>query len=83
MVNSEISSELGVGTERTALEGLNILDAKGERANAMDNQRGTQHDVITLITSGHAWPMPIPAVTSHGEGVPFAVTGTTGMGNSP
>ena len=49
----------------------------------MDNQLGTQHDVITLITSGHAWPMPIPAVTSHGEGVPFAVTGTTGMGNSP
>ena len=29
MVTSEISSELGVGTERTALEGMNNLDAKG------------------------------------------------------
>jgi hypothetical protein len=77
------SSQLDPGTEKTTLEGKKILNAKGEIKKVMGNEPGTQKDISTFTTGGHAWPFPIPAVTSHCEGVPFAVTGNTGMGNSP
>lgn len=77
------SSQLDPGTEETKVSNKKVLNAKGEVKRVMRNEPGTQKDITTMTTSGHAWPLPVPAVTVHFEGAPIAVTGNPGMGNSP
>lgn len=77
------SAQLDPGTEKTKISNKKALNAKCEVKRVMGNEPGTQKDITTMTTSGHAWPFPVPAVTVHFEGAPIAVTGNPGMGNSP
>ena len=55
---------------------------KGKVKAVHGNEPGTQKDITTMQTSGHAWALPVPAVTVHFEGGPIIVTGSPGFGNS-
>jgi hypothetical protein len=75
--------QIDPGTERTNVSNERVLDVNGEVKRVMGNEPGTQKDIPTMTTSGHAWPFPVPAVTVDAEGAPIAVTGNPGMGSSP
>jgi hypothetical protein len=77
------SAQLDPGIEKTKLSNKKLLDAKGEVKRGMGNEPGTQKDIPTMTTSGHAWLFPVSAVTVHFERAPIAVTGNPGMDNSP
>lgn len=76
------SSQLDPGTERTKIGNKKVMNFKCKVKRVSGNEPGTQKDVTTLQTSGHAWPLPVPAVTVHFEGGPVTVTGNPGFGNS-
>ena len=76
------SSSLDPGTERVKIEGKPVLNAKGKVKQVNGNQAGTQKDITSFQTGGHAWALPVPCVTVHFEGMPVAVTGSPGFGNS-
>lgn len=76
------SSKLDPGTSKTKQKGKKILNAKASVKSCNGNQPGTQKDVTTMQTTKKSWPLPVPAVTVHFEGVPVAITGNPGFGNS-
>lgn len=76
------SSSLDPGTERVKIGGKKVLNAKGKVKKVSGNEAGTQKDITSFQTGGHAWPLPVPCVTVHFEGAPVSVTGNPGFGNS-
>ena len=76
------SSNLDPGTDKTEIKGKKALNCKGKVKKINGNQAGTQKDITTFQTTGHAWPLPVPAVTVHFEGGPVTITGNPGFGNS-
>jgi hypothetical protein len=76
------TSELDPGTEKTKINDKKVLNSKGKAKTVHGNEAGTQKDVSTGQTGGHAWPFPVPALVVHFEGVPVTVTGSPGLGNS-
>lgn len=76
------SAQLDPGTEKTMSSNQKVLNAKCKVKQVHGNEPGTQKDITTMQTAGHAWPLPIPAVTVHFEGAPVSVTGNPGFGNS-
>ena len=76
------SSTLDPGTEKTKISGKKILNAKCKLKKVTGNEPGTQKDITTMQTNGHAWPLPVPAVTVLFEGAPVSITGTPGFANS-
>ncbi len=76
------SAQLDPGTEKTQAKGKKILNADGKVKAVHGNEAGTQKDITTMQTGGHAWPLPVPAVTIQFEGKPVTITGNQGFGNS-
>jgi hypothetical protein len=76
------SSSLDPGTENVKISNKKVLNAGCKVKEMHGNEAGTQKDIITFTTGGHAWPMPFPAVTIHFEGQPVTITGNPGFGNS-
>ncbi|MDB4932089.1 MAG: hypothetical protein JWM10_4573 [Myxococcaceae bacterium] len=76
------SSNLDPGTEKTKVNGKKVLNADGKVKKISGNEAGTQKDITTMQTSGHAWPLPVPAVMVLFEGSPVSITGNPGFGNS-
>jgi hypothetical protein len=76
------SSSLDPGTEKTQIGGKKVMNAACKVKEMHGNEAGTQKDIITFTTGGHAWPLPVPAVTIHFEGQPVTITGNPGFGNS-
>lgn len=76
------TSKLDPGTEKTKINGKKVLNAKCKVKQVNGNQAGTQKDITTMQTGGHAWPLPVPAVVVLFEGAPVTITGNPGFGNS-
>ncbi|HJL19807.1 MAG TPA: DUF4150 domain-containing protein [Sandaracinaceae bacterium LLY-WYZ-13_1] len=76
------SSKLAPGTNKVKQKGKKTLNAKSKVKSCNGNQPGSQKDVSTFQTGKKSWPFPVPAVTVHFEGMPIAITGNPGMGNS-
>ena len=76
------SSSLDPGTEKTKVNGKKVLNAKCKVKKVNGNEAGTQKDITTMQTGGHAWPLPVPAVMVLFEGAPVTITGNPGFGNS-
>lgn len=76
------SSQLDPGTEKTKISGKKVLNAKCKIKKISGDEAGTQKDVSTFTTGGHAWPLPLPAVMVLFEGAPVSITGNPGFGNS-
>lgn len=75
------TSSLDPGTEKTFISDQKVLNFKCKVKQVSGNEPGTQKDITTMQTTGHAWALPI-AVTVHFEGGPVAITGNPGFGNS-
>lgn len=76
------TSQLDPGTEKTKVGGKKVLNAKCKVKKVSGNEPGTQKDVVSFQTGGHAWPLPVPAVLVLFEGSPVTITGNPGFGNS-
>ena len=76
------SSSLDPGTDKTEQASKKILNAKCDVKSCNGNQPGSQKDITTMQTTKKSWPLPVPAVTVHFEGVPVSITGNPGFGNS-
>mgnify|MGYP001828138346 CR=1 FL=1 len=63
-------------------KGKKTLNAKSKVKSCNGNQPGSQKDITTFQTGKKSWPLPVPAVTVHFEGMPIAITGNPGFGNS-
>jgi hypothetical protein len=75
------SSQLDPGTEKTQEAGKKILNTDGKVKKMSGDEPGTQKDITTFTTGGHAWAIPV-AVTVLFEGSPVVITGNPGFGNS-
>jgi hypothetical protein len=76
------SANLDPGTEKVKIGNKKVLNAAGKVKEVHGNEAGTQKDILSMTTGGHAWPLPVPAVTVHFEGQPVTITGNPGFGNS-
>jgi hypothetical protein len=76
------SSSLDPGTEKTKINGKKVLNSKCKVKKMNGNEAGTQKDIITFQTGGHAFPLPVPAVVVLFEGAPVTITGNPGFGNT-
>jgi hypothetical protein len=76
------SANLDPGTEKTKINGKKVLNADGKAKKINGNEAGTQKDIITFQTGGHAFPLPVPAVVVQFEGAVVSVTGNPGFGNT-
>jgi hypothetical protein len=75
------TSSLDPGTEKTQDGGKKILTSGGAAKQVHGDEAGTQKDITTMTTGGHAWTLPV-LVTVLFEGDPVAVTANPGFGNS-
>lgn len=76
------SSKLDPGCKKVKIKGKKTMNFKGKVKKVNGNQPGTQKDISTMQTAGHAWAFPVPAVNIHFEGGPVTITGNPGLGNS-
>ncbi len=76
------SSSLDPGTEKTKVSDKKVMNAGCKVKAVSGNEAGTQKDISTMTTGGHAWALPVPAVTILFEGHPVTITGNPGFGNS-
>ena len=53
------SSNLDPGTSKTKIKGKKALNCKCKVKQVNGNQAGTQKDITTMQTGGHAWPLPV------------------------
>jgi len=75
------SSQLDPGTEKTKEADKMIMNTAGKVKQVHGNEAGTQKDIITMQTGGHAWALPL-AVTVQFEGKPVVITGNPAFLNS-
>lgn len=76
------SSKLDPGLSKVLIKGKKTMNFKCKVKKVNGNQPGTQKDVSTMQTAGHAWAFPVPAVNIHFEGGPVTITGNAGLANS-
>ncbi len=76
------SGSLDPGTEKVKVKGKLAMNFSCKVKKIDGNQAGTQKDITTMQTTGHAWPLPVPAVMIHFEGGPVTVTNNPGFANS-
>jgi len=76
------SAQLDPGTEKVKIGGQKVLNADGKVKQVHGNEAGTQKDIITFQTGGHAYPLPVPAVTVQFEGAVVSITGNPGFANT-
>jgi hypothetical protein len=75
------SSELDPGTEKTQESSKKIMSTGCKVKQVHGNEPGTQKDITTMQTTGHAWGLPV-MVTILFEGKPIATTANPGFMNS-
>jgi hypothetical protein len=75
------SAKLDPGTENTKTKGKKILNADCKIKTVNGNEPGTQKDIVTFTTAGHAFPMPVLATVQF-EGSPVSITGNPGFANT-
>ena len=74
------TSELDPGCEDVKIEGKKSMSTKSKVKAVHGNEAGTQKDVVTMQTGGHAFAaVGCPCVMF--EGAPVAFTGSTGFTN--
>ncbi len=60
-----------------------VVNAKGKVKQVHGDEAGTQKDVTSFTTGGHAWPLPLPAVTILFEGAPVSITSIASVTTAP
>jgi hypothetical protein len=75
------SSQLDPGTEKTQEDSKKIMNTACKVKEVHGNEAGAQKDILTMVTGGHAWALPV-MVTILFEGKPIVITGNPGFLNS-
>lgn len=75
------TSKLDPGCEDTQVKGKPSLTTNGAAKKVNGNEAGTQKDILTMKTGGHAYPAVGPPVVLF-EGGMVCVTGSPGFANS-
>ncbi|MCC7541762.1 MAG: DUF4150 domain-containing protein [Deltaproteobacteria bacterium] len=75
------SSSLDPGTSKVCVGGKKTMNLKCKLKKVDGNQPGSQKDITTAQTTGHAWCVT-GAFTVLFEGAPICITGSTGFANS-
>jgi hypothetical protein len=75
------SANLDPGTEKVQESSKKVMNTGCKVKEVHGNEAGTQKDIITFQTGGHAWALPV-MMTIHFEGKPVVVTANPGFGNS-
>lgn len=75
------SSQLDPGTQKVKIGDKKTLNLKSKIKRVSGNEPGTQKDISTMQTNGHAWCIT-GAFTVLFEGAPVAITGSQGLANS-
>ena len=76
------SSKLDPGLKKVKVKGKKTMNFKQKVKKVNGNQAGTQKDIASFQTGGHAFPLPVPAVTIHFEGGPVTISNNPGFANS-
>lgn len=75
------TSQLDPGCEDTKVMGKKSLTTDGKAKQVNGNEAGTQKDIMTMKTTGKAWPA-VGAPVVHFEGAMTCVTGSPGFTNT-
>ena len=76
------SATLDPGLSKVLVGGKKTMNFRCKVKKVDGNQPGTQKDITTMQTTGHAWAFPVPAVNILFEGGPVTITGNAGLANS-
>lgn len=80
-VLSADTGSLDPGTDKVKIRNKKTMNLKCKIKKVMGNEPGTQKDISTMKTNGHAFCIT-GAFTVLFEGAPCAITGSNGLANS-
>ncbi len=75
------SAKLDPKCKKVLYAGKGTCNAKMKVKKVNGNQAGSQKDIASFQTAGHAFPLPVPALTIHFEGAPVTISANPGFGN--
>jgi hypothetical protein len=75
------SSSLDPGTDKVKIEDKKCMNTDCQVKQVHGNEPGTQKDIITFQTTGHAFAL-VGAPTVFFEGAMICITGSTGFANT-
>jgi hypothetical protein len=75
------TAQLDPGCEDTQIEGKKAMNTDSKTQAVHGNEAGTQKDIITMQTAGHAFAL-MGAPTVMFEGAMVVITGSPGFGNT-